>query len=213
MMEVVVIVTNVIMIMMIIVSIVMIMIIITTSALVRFLDPQEVRQGTCLRQHQLEALREWRKWALDSSLTPLSPSSLLPRTFAWLILSHTFAPAKPHSLLTFVPGKSWRTLVSTCLQKSNAHSADNCSCKKIRSLSALSSLLSDLSSLPFFAPHHRQHQHQHPEILNDNLECVYDNLATALYADAAWWSIGGVYHFTRGHNISSSWSSSSPPSP
>ena len=65
--------------------------------------------------------------------------------------------------------------------------------------------------------HHRHHQHHHnqyhqhcdPHQHHHHLEHhqhVYENLGAALYADAGWWSIAGVYHFTRGHNISSYWS-------
>ena len=65
--------------------------------------------------------------------------------------------------------------------------------------------------------HHHHHQHHHnqyhqhcdPHQHHHHLEHhqhVYENLGAALYADAGWWSIAGVYHFTRGHNISSYWS-------
>ena len=50
--------------------------------------------------------------------------------------------------------------------------------------------------------HHHRHHHRHLE----HHQHVYENLGAALYADAGWWSIAGVYHFTRGHNISSYWS-------
>ena len=60
--------------------------------------------------------------------------------------------------------------------------------------------------------HHHHHHCQHHQLCDrhhrhlEHHQHVYENLGAALYADAGWWSIAGVYHFTRGHNISSYWS-------
>ena len=42
---------------------------------------------------------------------------------------------------------------------------------------------------------HHQHRHHHHHL--EHHQHVYENLGAALYADAGWWSIAGVYHFTE----------------